>query len=311
MNIKLHDSKQFIRQVLLATLAIISVCFYTPAFSADDQDIVSDSTSISKEEVTRQFNDEVRKTSRRLRTLEGGIPLSTGTTGILEVSRGGTGLNNSAVAANSIPYFSSTGVMSNLAIGTTGYVLTAGSPPAWTISVPPFTAGDYFAGGTFLVGVNPTSTTPTKVLEVFIPRGGSLRIKFHLDGQGGGGTAFGQIYRNGSAVGTLRSNLNGTGTNYSEDISGWTAGDLCQLYVYSSSGANDAYGASLLLYEGTPTTTTVNRATYYESNRYTGSIVPTTLLNDLGQVGDEYLNTGGGAATTLYVKTAATTWTAK
>lgn len=171
------------------------------------------------------------------------------------------------------------------------------------------TAGDYFLGGTFNIGVNPTSTTPTKVLEIYVPRSGTVRIKFHLDGSYG--TCYGQIYRNGSAVGTLRSTAAGTGTNYSEDISGWSTGDLCQLYVYNSSGANDTYGASLVIYEGTPDSTTTNRATYPYPFTYIGSVTPTTLLNDLGSIGDLYMYTGGGASTTLYVKTGATTWTAK
>jgi hypothetical protein len=177
------------------------------------------------------------------------------------------------------------------------------------VSAAPFTAGDYFAGGTFRVGVNPTSTTPTKVLEVYISRPGTIRIKFHLDGSAA--TCNGQIYRNGSAVGTLRSTAAGTGVTYSEDISGWSVGDLCQLYVYNSSGANDTFGATLLLYEGTPTSITSNYVTYPASFTYIGSITPTTFLNDLGAIGDLYMLTGGGASTTLYVKTAATTWTAK
>jgi len=230
----------------------------------------------------------------------------------LSVANGGLGADNSSGAQGSTLYFSATGTISVLGPGTSGQFLKtqgAAANPIWSNLFASYTAGDYFTGGTFKVGINPTSTTPTKVLEVFIPRAGTLRIKFHLDGSAG--TCNGQIYRNGSTVGTLRSNAAGTGTNYSEDISGWAAGDLCQLYVYNSSAANNTYGASLLLYEGTPITTIVNDVTYPVSKMYTGSVDPTTLLNDLGAVGDLYLNTGGGAATTLYVKTAATTWTAK
>ena len=180
------------------------------------------------------------------------------------------------------------------------------SPQSGIVS---YTAGDYFAGGSFTIGVNASSSTPTKVLELYIPRSGTLRIKFHLDGSAG--TCNGRIYRNDVAVGTSRSTAAGTGTNYSEDISGWVAGDLCQIYVWNSSAANDTYAGGLLLYEGAPDTITRNAATYAESVTYTGAITPTILLNDLGNIGDLYILTSGGASTTLYVKTAATTWTAK
>lgn len=224
----------------------------------------------------------------------------------LSTANGGLGANNSTGAQGSTLYFSATGVISVLGPGTTGQFLKtqgAAANPIWSNLYADYTAGDYFAGGSFKIGVNPTSTTPTKVLEVYIPRAGTLRIKFHLDGAGG--TCNGRIYRNGSAVGTSRSNAGGTGTNYSEDISGWSVGDLCQVYVWNSSAANDTYAGGLLLYEGTPVTMTTNTVTYSQSVTYTGSVLPTSLLNDLGNIGDLY-----SFGTAIYLKTAATTWTA-
>lgn len=182
---------------------------------------------------------------------------------------------------------------------------------AWSVQsgVKSFTAGDYLVNGAFRVGVNSSSTTPTKVLELYLPRSGALRIKFYLAGNAG--TAFGQIYRNGAAVGTLRSNVATTGGSYSEDISGWSAGELCQLYVYNSSSANDTYGVGLALYEGDPETVGLNVNTYPITTQYTSTVTPGTWSNSLGNVGDTLLATGGGASTTLYVKTGASTWTAK
>jgi hypothetical protein len=101
------------------------------SYAEDAQDFVSQQAN-QKESIVR-FNDEIRKTSRRIRDLENGISITSGTTGILTVDRGGTGLDNSLTAANSIPYFSATGVISNLGIGTTGYYLAAGSPPTWSV----------------------------------------------------------------------------------------------------------------------------------------------------------------------------------
>lgn len=57
-----------------------------------------------------------------------------GASGILGTANGGTGQNFSAVAQNAIPYFSATGTMGNIGIGTTGYVLTSqgsSTPPIY------------------------------------------------------------------------------------------------------------------------------------------------------------------------------------
>lgn len=108
---------------------LVFLILSSTVYADDGQEYVHESADLKQSQIT--YNDELRKTSRRLRELEGGIPLSTGTTGILTTSRGGTGQDFSAVAANSIPYFSATGTIGSIGIGTTGYVLTAGSPPNW------------------------------------------------------------------------------------------------------------------------------------------------------------------------------------
>jgi|GEM_PF-6367888 len=119
---------------------LIIFLFSFPVLAAvETQDIVPQ--SYDNKRTISAFNDEVRKTSRRLRELENGIPLSTGTTGILEVSRGGTGKDLSTATTGTIPYFSSTGVIGNVGIGTSGYILTSnGSIPYYNAppSVPKF-----------------------------------------------------------------------------------------------------------------------------------------------------------------------------
>jgi len=69
-----------------------------------------------------------------------------------------------------------------------------------------------------------------KVKEIYLPRGGSLRIDFlgQTDYHEG---AKGRIYRNGSAIGTEHWLEWGSWVNYSQTISGWSAGDLVQLYI--------------------------------------------------------------------------------
>ncbi len=66
-----------------------------------------------------------------------------------------------------------------------------------------------------------------KVSEFYLTRGGTYRVVFTLT-SGDGAAVYGRIYRNGAAVGTERSSI---GATFSEDISGWSAGDLCQLYL--------------------------------------------------------------------------------
>lgn len=70
----------------------------------------------------------------------------------------------------------------------------------------------------------------TKVKEIQLIRGGTLTVDFDL-ANNIGGTAYGRIYKNGSAVGTERSAGSTSYTTYSENIGSLSAGDLLQLYV--------------------------------------------------------------------------------
>jgi hypothetical protein len=120
----------------------------------------------------------------------------------------------------------------------------------------PNTVPDYSAGNV-LVGSSSkesSSSSSSYVLakEITISRGGQLRIKFAIKSNSAAYT-YGRIYRNGSAVGTERTQTAGTTyTEYSEDISGWSAGDKVQLYIKQQGSAtvtakdfrlySDAYG---------------------------------------------------------------------
>lgn len=98
-----------------------------------------------------------------------------------------------------------------------------------------FTPPDYTAGDKLICYNKKLTATTTKqptyvkAKEIIVPRGGTLRIKFTLGGVNYY-SYYGRIYRNGTAVGTERSLNNGTTVEYSEDISGWSAGDLLQVY---------------------------------------------------------------------------------
>jgi hypothetical protein len=81
-----------------------------------------------------------------------------------------------------------------------------------------------------------TSTEYIKAKEIKIYRPGTYRIKFDLGITRRRLTAFGQIYRNGSPVGTERSASQTTYTTFSEDIANWEEGDLIQLYCRQAGG---------------------------------------------------------------------------
>ena len=75
-----------------------------------------------------------------------------------------------------------------------------------------------------------------------------LRIKFDLKSANGAVTVYGRIYRNGVAVGTERSTTSTSYVNFSEDISGWSAGDLIQLYTRTGSNGIVVYVQNFRVY---------------------------------------------------------------
>lgn len=98
--------------------------------------------------------------------------------------------------------------------------------------------------------IDSATNSAAKSKEIAITFPGVYRIKFGLTAPTGGGAAaysVGQIYRNGVAVGTLRTTAPGAATTkheFTEDIGGWEANDLCQLYVHNVGGAaaGDVFG---------------------------------------------------------------------
>lgn len=84
------------------------------------------------------------------------------------------------------------------------------------------------------------STVMTKVKEAELGHDGSLRIAFTLAETGGpsSGGAEAQIFRNGVAVGTLRAAT--SSSTFSEDIAGWSSGDLLQVFARPLNAARSA-----------------------------------------------------------------------
>lgn len=108
-----------------------------------------------------------------------------------------------------------------------------------------FTAGANIAFSARLATPSTTASSYTKLVEVRVPGGGALRVVFSLAASVLFVTAYARIYRNGGAVGTARSMTSTTPVQYSEDLSGWTAGDLLQIYAYSSSVSDYIYISGL------------------------------------------------------------------
>jgi hypothetical protein len=85
------------------------------------------------------------------------------------------------------------------------------------------------------VEINVSSSTYYKVKEIeFNPNGilnrAKLRIKFDMRA-GSGGAIDGQVYKNGTVIGTIQNNGTTSYVTYTEDIGPWEIGDRIQLYA--------------------------------------------------------------------------------
>lgn len=84
------------------------------------------------------------------------------------------------------------------------------------------------------------------VLPSGLPAGTTLRIKFDIHRTPSVGTVYGKVYRNGSPVGTEQSTVSDTYVQKTEDISGWSQGDLLQIYG-KTSGSGQSFIEDLLV----------------------------------------------------------------
>jgi len=87
----------------------------------------------------------------------------------------------------------------------------------------------------------------TKIKEILILKTGRYRTKFDLRSDTGGVTMSARIYKNGSTHGTLRQTTSTDYTTYTEDLP-FAEGDLCQLYVDTTSPPAKAYIRNFRLY---------------------------------------------------------------
>lgn len=272
----------------------------TPAFAAAVDPLNQNDPNFGS-----SLNDDIQKINYQVIGINHSYPVSK-LTGQLDTAHGGTGQDFSNVAAESIPYFSAIGVMGNIGIGTTGYVLTSNgpaTPPSFQFPLLSSIVGDELVSADYRM-TSEDSNSFVKHFEKYINRPGDLRIKFWL--MNASGTAHGQIYRNGVAVGTDQS---GDG-QYSQDITGWTKSDLLQLYCKDFNGGNTIECGGLEIYEGNPIypgLSPSNHLFLYSGTSFAGNASRASF----GNIGDLLSDSAGGVSTTLYVKTGAATWTAK
>jgi len=98
--------------------------------------------------------------------------------------------------------------------------------------------GEYSAGDTYAGGANTDnntfSVTYVKKKEIQTGLRGTFRIKFDISTNNADGAAYGQIYKNGVAVGIERSTVSVNYVTFSQDLY-FLPTDLIQLYVHATS----------------------------------------------------------------------------
>lgn len=122
-----------------------------------------------------------------------------------------------------------------------------GAPKISRLAFEPYTVGSCNilnvsnSGGTF-------ANTYTPVIDLVIPRAGSISVKFTMASIGSGGA---QLYQNSSAVGAVRIVNNQTST-YIETVSSLTAGDRLKVCAYNASSNTATNISSMGLFVSNP-----------------------------------------------------------
>ena len=119
----------------------------------------------------------------------------------------------------------------------------------------------YAASDVLLCGVDGIGTTKSTTLQkertIYIPKDvfkglcatlTEFRIKFDIKTENAGTVASGQIYKNGAAVGTLRTNNTTSYVTKSQDIKEWDGGDTIELWTKTSSISLNCYIKNFRIY---------------------------------------------------------------
>lgn len=192
------------------------------------------------------------------------VPVANVLTGTTIAGQAGTMANNGATGTTltsqgqsySIPSGYTTGGtvtanITNLSSGNIASGVTVGGVLGSYNPVPTPTAGTTNILLQETAENSTTSGTPVKVHEFKINYAGTYTLAFNLkEGSASSCTAYGQIYVNGVARGTLHSTISTVYTNYTDSIT-VNVNDLVQLYVYGTGTTNVAYYNNYQLCSGT------------------------------------------------------------
>lgn len=92
-----------------------------------------------------------------------------------------------------------------------------------------------------------------KVKEIVVPdivfgNDSELRIRYDLKSGESSECVYGRVYRNGSQVSSTQNNCTATYITFPEDINGWAAGDLIQLYTSAQSTSREVFVRNFRVY---------------------------------------------------------------
>lgn len=286
------------KKLLFIFLVFISSCSATPLFA--------DNTITDYSETSLPIlNETLRYTDGRISTLEAAF----GGSSVLPISGGGTGQTTAQAALNALVGTSAQGDIlyydgtnwSKLNHGISGQFLEtqgSGANPQWTdITDITVSAGDSLVLYSGCFGTTGSSTY-IKQLEVMVPYSGTYRISFGLR-KLSAQDVYGKIYRNGVAVGTERGPIGWTWTEFSEDISGWTKGDLLQIYTTNKINTDGVHVGNLRVMAD-------KGITPLPSFTYKVNTAFSTQMNGLGSTGDVMVTADGK----IYVSSGGS-WTEK
>lgn len=175
-----------------------------------------------------------------LKLQDGSIMTSTGN--FTSATHTHNGSDSYALASNSVGSSQlSTGAVGEDEIGTGAVTVNKiGAGAVTGVKLASVVVGDTLVNSNNTIKTGGSGASYVLTKETVTPRSGALRIKFTITRAIN--QYYGQIWRNGSPVGTERMVSGGSGdVEYSEDISGWTAGDLVQLYTHGSYSGATSY----------------------------------------------------------------------
>lgn len=167
--------------------------------------------------------------------------------GLVAIAAGGTGQTTAQAAIDAL---------TDVAGATNEHVLTKDTSTGNAVfkAIPSPSANVYVADtskvallGVALTERTTTETSYTKVKEFVSNGSGSIYFSMEIKTGNAPNGAYVKIYKNGSAVGTEKSNLGATYAEVNDTVSGLVSGDLIQVYLHGTNGAT-AYLRNVKLY---------------------------------------------------------------